>query len=530
MLAILYLYKCKAINWFKESLKKPARLILFLFIFGSMASMLIIPFQDFKSDTSEIPFDVGAIAPLVFWGIGILLLAIGIYSGSKTGSVIFSMPDTQFVFTAPFKPQNVLFYGMLNMLATSLFSLFFIIYQIPNLKNAGLTSKQILLSMLFFVLFIICVNFIQQAVYLFSSTHDGARPWIQKGILVIIGLFAAAILYFFFVHKGSLNEFLELSKNKTLLYSVPFVGWFVQVMLVGFEGISLHFWISLALLLVVTALAIVYSYSVQADFYEDATEATVRRAEILAKQKAGRTTSYVERKRKVRDTGINNGFGENTIFFLHLREQRRLKPFLIGLSMFIYIVMAVALTFMVRNNVISSTIACVIFLGGIVVWMFFSNLDNPLVNDLRQPMFYYIPGSNYKKVIYASISPVVTIALDMIPAVLILIIGAQAPVLLAILMYLCALAFMLVFMSIQLIVFRILGKVDGTLAQLIYFFSGYLIVFPAVGGLIAMTILGNLFSSFWFYIGSVVLIIVLVGLFLLASLAGKSQLDRGLNE
>ena len=76
----------------------------------------------------------------------IIALLWGIYGGSQKGSDFFQMADVNLLFTAPMKPQSVLFFRLTFQMAALMLGSLYILFQIPNLVlNLGF-SHQVIVS------------------------------------------------------------------------------------------------------------------------------------------------------------------------------------------------------------------------------------------------------------------------------------------------------------------------------------------------------------------------------------------------
>ena len=72
----------------------------------------------------EDDFDVDKMFKFIEIAVGygiILVIAYNIYVGSKNGASIFTMPDVNFLFASPLKPQSVLFFRLIFCYSLLLF-------------------------------------------------------------------------------------------------------------------------------------------------------------------------------------------------------------------------------------------------------------------------------------------------------------------------------------------------------------------------------------------------------------------------
>lgn len=121
---------------------------------------------------------------------------------------------------------------------------------------------------------------------------------------------------FFFVIKESdvLNGLTQFIQSK-LLYLIPGAGWAKGILDLALLGFN---WLGVACLIVFILVPIILMrviYRMNIDYYEDAmsmVQATPNSPEQQEIAQEAQRKAYT--KFKVRKTGINKGFGENTIF------------------------------------------------------------------------------------------------------------------------------------------------------------------------------------------------------------------------
>ncbi len=532
MSAILYLYKRRLINWIKQSVDKPARLVLILVVASSAIGMFLIPFPVRELEGAVMDDQLfRAILMPILWAISLLIMLGAIFGGAKSGSLYYSMADVHFLFSSPFRPQNVLLYGMLNMMSAALFGMVFMVFQYPNISRTGISRGQFLGLLLVVVFGVLIAQMIQQTVYLFSSLHPKIRPVIRYTIIVLLLGILISVGVYFLVLNGHLRSLLALLENQLLLYAVPVLGWFVIMLRSVLEGIGLHFFVALGLLLLVSLLGVIYSYGIEPDFYEDQINATIKRTEREARAKSRGTGVYIERKYKVRKRGLAGGWGESAIFFMHIKEYRRMRPFFISFPMVLYFIFG-SLQAIGSASAPADISPVALFFGfvGIVGFsLFFFGFDSPLLTDLKQSLFYYMPGNSLKKVLWSSFTPVVMLGVDLIPSLVINLIFAPINPLIIIVGFIAALSFYLPILSAQLITFRIMGSMKETINQVINTFLLMLLLAPGIFLLIAGGAAGTFGNSIWYIstLGGIILVHIII--FVLGALAGRHQLRIGMS-
>ena len=86
-------------------------------------------------------FITGGIALLTF-----IVILFSIYGGDKSGAKIFTMPDVNFLFASPMKPQSILMFRMILQMGVAIVSSIYLLFQLPNLTmNVGLSIKTCLI-------------------------------------------------------------------------------------------------------------------------------------------------------------------------------------------------------------------------------------------------------------------------------------------------------------------------------------------------------------------------------------------------
>ena len=132
MSSLFYVIRKQFMNIFRGLAQKPLALVGYILIGVMMVFVavvtLIMPSGLVRKVDNEI-FRAGVAATAC------IALYLGVRQGIEKGSTYFRFADVNLVFTAPFKPSQVLLYGFIKHIGTSLFIVFFMIFQIPNIKN-----------------------------------------------------------------------------------------------------------------------------------------------------------------------------------------------------------------------------------------------------------------------------------------------------------------------------------------------------------------------------------------------------------
>lgn len=547
MRAIIYLYRKKAIGWLRNSLKHPSQLISLVFVVGIMVLSIFnaknTQLYDMFSKEGGAAADQATInlannsITIGIWAIVATTILISLFNAAKKGVAQYSMADVQFIMTAPFKSQNVLLYGMLNKFLGTLFLGIFIVYLAPQLKAVGFQDSRLGFFIFGIILILICVQAWKQAIYVMCTNNKQLNKVLKISILTLAVLILGVGLAYFFLANGTTEGLADMLSNNIYIRYFPLLGWAANFIVTTFKGDLVNLILPTILLIASAVLAVVYTYSVDVDFYEDATNAAKEIADIREKAKSNKTGVVINsnKKHKVRDKGLKGGRGESSFLFLHLVETRRKKPYYIGISTLIYTVIAVVLYFLLNEEVtmgseISRETVLFIYMGACEYFMYFLSMANPVITDMTQPYFYYLPGKSYKKVIYSSLTPVIYTLIDVFPAMIILFSMFRMNIVVLLSVYLAIAIFNFFYMGLQIYVFSITGSYEGILAQFIMPLIMLIGIAPAVAGMIFTAIFAMEYGV-WLYLLGILAVIIYILLFYAGSVAvGAWRLNKGMRE
>ncbi len=547
MRAIIYLYKKKAIGWLRNSLKHPSQLISLVFVVGIMVLSILnarnTQLYDMFSKEGGAAADQATInlvnnsITIGIWAIVATTILISLFNAAKKGVTQYSMADVQFIMTAPFKSQNVLLYGMLNKFLGTLILGIFIVYLAPQLKAVGFQDSRLGFFVFGIILILICVQAWKQAIYVLCINNKQVNKVLKISILTLAGVILGAGLAYFFLANGTTEGLADILSNNILIRYFPLFGWAANFIVIAFKGDLINLILPAILLIASAVLAVVYTYSVDVDFYEDATNAAKEVADLQEKVKNNKTGIMVNynKKHKVRDKGLNGGRGESAFLFLHLAETRRRKPYYVGISTLIYAVIAVVMYFLLKEKVtmgseINRETVLFIFMGACAYFMYYLSMANPVLSDMTQPYFYYLPGKSYKKVIYSSLTPVIYTLIDVLPAMIILFSLFRMNIIVLLSVYLAIAIFNFFYMGLQIYVFSLAGSFEGVLAQFIMPFIMLIGIAPAVAGLIFTAIFAMQYGV-WLYLLGILAVVIYILLFYAGSVAVAAwRLNKGLRE
>lgn len=545
MSAISYLFQRKIINWFKQLRYNKSKLVMVLFwgifILFTLGTSFIG--SSFANDAPSEPGDfdaadfTGMIMIVTWTALVIFMVVQALYQGTKRGSSVYTSPDIQFIFTGPMRSQNVLIYGMLNSMQSVLISTFFMIYQLPNMRNMGLTWLDFGLFIVTWFMIITIAQLATMTLYLLLFNHQNLAMVIRSIVLalplLLLVIYAGMVLAAGQPYLDNLQLVLFEMLESPWMLAIPFLGWSLSLMTAVLSG--MHIWavVSAGLLIASSIVMALYISRSEADFYEDAMGLTYERETQLNKQKSGQIT----RVKKVRKTGLNKGWGADAIFYRQLREYRRTSPFVFSPAMLFYLMggalVAVFLRGMASDNEFDpnhfrSYGLMIIFCGTIVV-MFWHGMFSSLLSELESPLFYTSPAPPMQKLLQASRLGVIKILIDILPSMLIVMLLLQLNPLLMISLVLASLSVYLVISGSQLLVYRLVGKIKGTVETMILILIQGVTIGPTII-LIIITFVLLAFNMLSFVWPSLLLIAVInVGLFFCMMPAGLSALRKGLD-
>lgn len=546
MNAILFLFKRKIVNWFKQLRYNKSKLVMVIvwsafILFTIVSSFIPRPTLDETmppDDGAVFAIDVTGTIMIVTWTILVIFMIVqALYQGTKRGSSVFTSPDIQFIFTGPLRGQTVLTYGMLNSLTSVFISTFFLIYQIPNMRSMGLGTGDFV-AFLFAWFFIVLVSQLAtMAIYLMLFDHQQLAG-VVRIVVLLMPMLLLAIYAYMLLNGGAEFE----GKPQAALYGLldswylllmPFLGWSLSLMAGVLTGMTTVHLIAGALLVASLVGLFVYIQHSDADFYEDAMGLTYEREDQLNKQKSGQ----IKRVKKIRKTGLNKGWGVNAIFYRQLREYRRSSPLFFTPAMIFYLMggamIAIFLRAMAADNefdpAMFSSMGLTIILSAMLVVMFWHGMFSSMIAELESTYFYTAPASPMQKLIQASRLGLIKILVDIAPSLIIVVIVLNLNPLLMIPFVMAALSAHLLISGVQLLTYRLVGQLKGSFETMVLIFLQTVALGPTIG-LIVVTFVVNVFDvvtvAWPFYL---LITIINLGIYCATLPAGVNALEKGLD-
>ena len=493
MKALAYLMVTRIKNRILSLKKKPAMLVLYLFIAACIAFSVIILLIANKN-MKQMNYADERILLLILSGLGLLYLWIFTNSGLSTGSSLFTMPDVGLLFVAPISSKKILFYGLINTLGKSLLGSIFIFYQIGNLKsNFGYGIKEIVALFLIFALMVMFCQLLAIGIYIFSNGDDSRKRLVRTLLYTLFGvIMLGALLLQKQEQVGLWQGVLKLTEENWFGY-LPVAGWVCMF----FQGV-VHssipmILIPIILFLVAGAMIVSLLTMGTADYYEDVLVSTETTFQTLSAAKEGRSIPKANaRKIKVRDheQGIKHGMGANTFLYKHILELRRKSRFVFVDNYTILLICGVGAAgyFFHKRDLPSE--AAYFILGTAVYMQFIFSMMGKLKTELLKPYIFLIPEESMKKVFAASLSSFIKHGIDGILMFFVLTLFGGTDPLTGLL---CAIAYTssgAVFVALTILYQRVLGGQPNKLVQM-FLSVGLLIAVmgPAIGVSVVAAIL-----------------------------------------
>ncbi|WP_032123199.1 putative ABC exporter domain-containing protein [Clostridium amazonitimonense] len=483
MRALLYIIRCNIKNFIKKALRNPVSVVLYILFFAFIMLSMFFGKKDSRAALDS---------KYLFIGVNLLVLITliaNINSGlSKKIGLSFGMSDVNFIFTGPFKPQQVLLYGLVRTSGSTLLSLAFLLFQIPNLINfTHISVGQALLVILFYVFVIFVCKVLGLLFFYISFKYENIYLNKNKIILGLIAIILSPLLYLFIKDSSQYLNNLLLYFGGDLWRYVPIVGWFDSVIMVIFEGVNIYFFVSLIAIMALSSAVVYYIYTHEIYFYENAIEGA-QKLEIatLAKNKstkkeaakainANRKYTFIKKKVKV-DFKRELSWA---IFDRHMVEYKKrgffhvfnlLSLIIVGLAILIGIIMG-------KNSKLPTTL---IYTCGLGVLLLFASLGGKWIQETDNHYIYLIPDHSSKKLFASMLSSLYKLGLDLAIAYVALALVLKVPILEVILAFITAESFVLLNNSGNAFNFVIFRKLDDILRGMLHFFSLMIYLVPSI--------------------------------------------------
>ena len=397
MSSLLFLLKCHIKNFIKGAFKKPVVLIGYILMLVFFAFVIIASFtMPGGSVRSASPDLFNGIMILVFLFLYFTSLKLGI----EKGSTYFRMADVNLAFTAPVKPNHILFYGFIKQLGGTLLLIFFAMFQIPNLRN-NFILKPYGVSMLLLAVaaFALSYPLISMIIYSWVSKSKEKKKLLKR--IFNAGAMIVAVLFLINLSETR-NIGLSISNifNHPIAKYFPVVGWTGSIASSAINGFTPEFWTGASGMVILIIGASVALYYMNLDFYEDVLEGTEYvEAAYKAKHEGKSMTFNLKVKKNVNQKLF--GTGAVAIFSKQLLEIRRTAYFLFfDVASITVIGSAIAFKLLMPED--TNDLSLFMILCFSVYMLLIFQMQGRLGTELDKPYIFLIPASSQQKLFYAT--------------------------------------------------------------------------------------------------------------------------------
>jgi len=496
---LLYVQLTTAKNELKETLKKPAKLILSLFLVFLIAGNFILAGFSSVGDETRDPCEIAAMALALYTFMAVTVMS----SGFTKSAAMFTMADVNLIFTSPVSKAGVFVYGAVKQMRSSFVLGFFILLQYSWLRDSYAIDVTVIISAFFFYsLTLFAANLLSMAVYILTSARENVRKMIRIGMWTVYGAAAVYMAAGAIAGSGGIVERIMGTVTPLFLLLVPISGWGALGVwgTISSEPLFIIMASAAFAALIIAAFAAVIRSGT--DYYEDVISGAETLQTIEQDRKDGNIAENVPKNVKLGKNGIGKGFGADTLFYKHMVENRRARTK--------YISTAGIFT------VLSGWIFGVLMRDGGIIFVFvfttyiqiFTMLMGRFNKELTKPYIYLIPEPPFKKMLWASLETLITTAVEALLLYVPLAFVASDSAFITVTFIFGRISFGMISVAVNVFVGKMWsGTVPKALESLLYF--SFYLIFAAPGvllGFLIPPIFGSaeIFSGFSVLIMSVV--------------------------
>lgn len=479
--AIWYLIKTKVKARIRNILKSPILLIVTIVLIGLTGLNI---FNSMQQQASLMPEFIMDTALLNIIGGLVLFIMLIVFVFSQKSALIYEN-DAIFLFTSPFTNKQTYTYLLLITLQQSImFGFGYVFYMLiffHSLINGPLHMLGIILSV--FLHFLVVTLYFNSE-YIKNAVKSEIARINRIPLLIISMLIIGLFLYtlnFDFTIDGVKNTI-----HHPIFKYIPFIGTFGWISnafyLKDFSVI-----IPILAILVICVFLTIRMYSIEGNFTEKALQDAQYASSIMRDAKAGKSIDSIDSK-KIKNRKVKSGFLSGAWAFLSkefliMRKTRRYFP--LGMLIFggIYSVIAFFI-----NDLETYKLLLIFSL------VFGNESSELLMQELQKPYIYLVPDSEFKKVLSTLIIPLLRVTLLLIVYGIILVILGES-ILNAIIFCLFALTVYLIFLGVDLYIYRLLRSKSNMLVKMYVNLFFYLIaLIPAGVTILILLFVMNIFD------------------------------------
>jgi len=404
-----YLLRRTIINTVKGIVKKPAALVGYLFAAAFVVLMIV---ASFAMPSGNLNHGSAEMFRATMTGVFAVVIYFSLRLGIDKGSTYFRMADVNLLFTAPFRPNQVLVYGFVKQIGGTMLLMFIALCQIPNIKNQfDMQPYGPAIIMLATILYMFAYPVFAMLMYSWSSKSTSRR---KLGKALIDGTALLVVLGFLWQLSQTRKldtALINLLDNDAVNW-VPFVGWIKMVVSAAVDGITPVFWLGLGITVAVVAGFTLWIYRMNLDYYEDVLEATEYTEAAYAAKRDGRNMQF---NLKVK-SGVKqqlSGGGGRAIFSKNLLEMRKTSLFLfVDRTTLAVAIASIAFSFFMGREEGRADIALFSILGFSVYMLFLFTIQGRWALELTKPYIFLVPSAAWEKLFFATLAEHVKNLLD----------------------------------------------------------------------------------------------------------------------
>lgn len=391
--AIIYLLKRNLINSLKELRKKPLRLILYI----AMAILMIVSLRFSLKGSTQLSDTKIDMYRSIFLGLILTSLFLSLKSGIEKGNTLFRLSDANFLFSAPIKPQLILFYGFVKQIGNNLFIIFLLGFQMPNLyNNFPMKNYGWLIILLGTFLFAILLSIMGVLVYSLGSIKERYKKIINYALYGFLGLGLLGLIYSI-IRIGEPLEGAMGFLNMSFFNYIPIIGWLLNIYTSAILGFNFTTVIYIGLIILSGIGFLVIIYNLDLDYYEEALNNSVTKEEKLAKAKSGKVSWNQSSSKTRKIKGKINYTKGRAIFSKQILEAGKTGGIFINKLTLFSSGFSLIFAYILRDNGINFLLYMMIYMNIIL------SQSNLWSMELDKHYIYLIPESSIKKIIYATL-------------------------------------------------------------------------------------------------------------------------------
>ena len=394
MKPLLYIIRKSIKNWLLQLKRQPSKLIVYIVCLILLSASLFVNKGNISGKSILDPFLYTTIVGVVI----LIFTAPDLYSSINNGASFFRGADINFIFTSPTSPQKVLIYGFLKQIYSSFLAVFFILFQGYTLSRYS-NIKPYGIAVIMFGLFIMLIFTSILKILLYSIISKSEKNKVMlRNTFKILGMILITVYFIeLYITRSPVNAIKALMNSSAIPY-IPVYGWVREIIMASMNGISIIFFVYIALIISFGAICGYIIYSMELDYYEDVLASTELKERAISSTRGGESvfvqTGKKPRVRKVQYT--RKGKFASAIFWRQILEYKKTGFALINVMSVVYAVIAIT------AGLFSPVKNLVFVLGGMIYLQLIFTFASKWQKDLSNPYIYMLPDHAFKKVIYST--------------------------------------------------------------------------------------------------------------------------------